>query len=76
MVMATTFIAPPALKSLFSKSGHRFTVGKIRDLEAAVAWAGRRRPVVFTNGVFDLLHPGHVELLDAARAKARRWWSA
>ena len=24
-------------------------------------------PVVFTNGVFDLLHPGHVELLEAAR---------
>jgi len=25
------------------------------------------RCVVFTNGVFDLLHPGHVELLEAAR---------
>ncbi|HEY7614309.1 MAG TPA: adenylyltransferase/cytidyltransferase family protein [Gemmatimonadales bacterium] len=24
-------------------------------------------PLVFTNGVFDLLHPGHVELLEAAR---------
>ncbi|HEX3234393.1 MAG TPA: D-glycero-beta-D-manno-heptose 1-phosphate adenylyltransferase [Gemmatimonadales bacterium] len=24
-------------------------------------------PVAFTNGVFDLLHPGHVELLEAAR---------
>lgn len=24
--------------------------------------------VVFTNGVFDLLHPGHVEFLEAARA--------
>ena len=23
--------------------------------------------MVFTNGVFDLLHPGHVELLEAAR---------
>lgn len=30
----------------------------------------RQRPgrVVFTNGVFDLLHPGHVEILEAARA--------
>jgi rfaE bifunctional protein nucleotidyltransferase chain/domain len=26
------------------------------------------RPLVFTNGVFDLLHPGHVEYLEAARA--------
>jgi D-beta-D-heptose 7-phosphate kinase/D-beta-D-heptose 1-phosphate adenosyltransferase len=40
----------------------------VRDRVAAVAW--RRSltgPVVFTNGVFDLLHPGHVELLEAAR---------
>jgi rfaE bifunctional protein nucleotidyltransferase chain/domain len=29
--------------------------------------AGRR--VVFTNGVFDLLHPGHVKYLQAARAE-------
>lgn len=28
--------------------------------------AGRR--VVFTNGVFDLLHPGHIRYLQAARA--------
>lgn len=26
-------------------------------------------PVVFTNGVFDLLHPGHVDVLTAARAE-------
>jgi rfaE bifunctional protein nucleotidyltransferase chain/domain len=29
-------------------------------------WRGRR--IVFTNGVFDLLHPGHVRYLRAARA--------
>ncbi len=38
---------------------------------AAVAWAAARRDdgqrVVFTNGVFDLLHPGHVRYLQAAR---------
>jgi len=34
----------------------------------AAAWrAAVRGPVVFTNGVFDLLHPGHVDLLLAAR---------
>ena len=41
---------------------------KIRSLAEAVEWRrGRPGPVVFTNGVFDLLHPGHVELLEAAR---------
>ena len=44
------------------------TEGKVRSLADAVAWrAGRGGRVVFTNGVFDLLHPGHVALLEAAR---------
>ena len=46
------------------------TAGKVRSDADAIAW--RRTvagPVVFTNGVFDLLHPGHVELLEAARAE-------
>ena len=29
----------------------------------------RRTDVVFTNGVYDLLHPGHVRYLQAARAE-------
>ncbi len=34
----------------------------------ARAWrAARRGRVVFTNGVFDLLHPGHVDVLVGAR---------
>ena len=43
---------------------------KVRSRTDAVTW--RRSvsgPVVFTNGVFDLLHPGHVELLESARAE-------
>jgi D-beta-D-heptose 7-phosphate kinase/D-beta-D-heptose 1-phosphate adenosyltransferase len=44
------------------------TSAKVRTRGEAAAWrAGRAGPVVFTNGVFDLLHPGHVELLEAAR---------
>jgi D-beta-D-heptose 7-phosphate kinase/D-beta-D-heptose 1-phosphate adenosyltransferase len=39
----------------------------------AAIWAERAREagktVVFTNGVFDLLHPGHVRYLQAARAE-------
>ena len=41
---------------------------KVMSLTEALAWRARQPgPVVFTNGVFDLLHPGHVELLEAAR---------
>lgn len=39
-------------------------------LADAVAW--RRSvagPLVFTNGVFDLVHPGHVAVIEAARAE-------
>jgi D-beta-D-heptose 7-phosphate kinase/D-beta-D-heptose 1-phosphate adenosyltransferase len=44
------------------------TAGKVRRLPDAVSWrAGQSGPVVFTNGVFDLIHPGHVQLLEAAR---------
>jgi len=40
---------------------------------AAADWAARTRAagkrIVFTNGVFDLLHPGHVRYLQAARVE-------
>jgi rfaE bifunctional protein nucleotidyltransferase chain/domain len=39
------------------------------DAEALVAgWRAAGQRVVFTNGVFDLLHPGHVRYLQQARA--------
>jgi rfaE bifunctional protein nucleotidyltransferase chain/domain len=44
------------------------TADKVRRLGEAITWRTRQLgPVVFTNGVFDLVHPGHVELLEAAR---------
>lgn len=36
-------------------------------LEERRAWREARRRVVFTNGCFDLLHAGHVTLLEQAR---------
>jgi D-beta-D-heptose 7-phosphate kinase/D-beta-D-heptose 1-phosphate adenosyltransferase len=46
------------------------TGNKIRDLAAADSWRRTQSgPVVFTNGVFDLLHPGHIELLERARSE-------
>jgi rfaE bifunctional protein nucleotidyltransferase chain/domain len=42
---------------------------KIRTPGEAAAWgAALARPLVFTNGVFDLLHRGHVTYLAQARA--------
>lgn len=39
------------------------------SLDAARRWrTSQPGRVVFTNGVFDLLHPGHIDLLTAARA--------
>ena len=46
------------------------TAGKVRSRAEAALWRrSAAGPMVFTNGVFDLLHPGHVELLEAARAE-------
>jgi len=33
-------------------------------------WRKQARRVAFTNGCFDLLHPGHLSLLEGARAEA------
>lgn len=45
----------------------------LSDRAAAGAWAAAQRAagrcVVFTNGVFDLLHPGHLDSLRRARAQ-------
>lgn len=48
------------------------TTSRVKSLEEGAAYAatiraaGRR--VVFTNGVFDILHPGHIRYLQQARA--------
>jgi rfaE bifunctional protein nucleotidyltransferase chain/domain len=43
---------------------------KVLSLADAVVWRrGVSGNVVFTNGVFDLLHPGHIDVLLGARRK-------
>ena len=49
---------------------------EILDRQGAVAWRQRQRAegltVVFTNGCYDLLHPGHVRFLEDARSHGDR----
>ncbi len=54
---------PKSMKELLRPSE------KLLSREDSLARFGRPRTmrVVFTNGCFDLLHPGHVEYLDSAR---------
>ena len=43
-------------------------LAKIMDWRSAASWrAAQQGRVVFTNGVFDLIHPGHLDVLLAAR---------
>lgn len=37
-------------------------------IEQRAAWRQAGKTVVFTNGCYDLLHPGHIRLLEAARS--------
>jgi D-beta-D-heptose 7-phosphate kinase/D-beta-D-heptose 1-phosphate adenosyltransferase len=41
-------------------------------IEERRAWRAAGERLVITNGCFDLLHPGHVALLEAARAEGDR----
>jgi D-beta-D-heptose 7-phosphate kinase/D-beta-D-heptose 1-phosphate adenosyltransferase len=47
-------------------------VGRDTAAERVAAWHRAGLRVAFTNGCFDLLHPGHVALLEQARASADR----
>ncbi len=51
--------------------GTAFPASKVADRTAAAAiletWREKGEKIVFTNGCFDLLHPGHISLLHQAR---------
>jgi D-glycero-beta-D-manno-heptose 1-phosphate adenylyltransferase len=48
----------------------RRPLDKVMDWQHAAEWRARQHgAVVFTNGVFDLLHPGHIDVLHGARAQ-------
>lgn len=51
-------------------------MGKVAASDSAInrveAWKSGRQRIVFTNGCFDLLHPGHIHLLHEARSLGDR----
>ncbi|MCC6164535.1 MAG: adenylyltransferase/cytidyltransferase family protein [Acidobacteria bacterium] len=49
------------------EAGRARVVTREACVAQARAWQAAGRTVVFTNGVFDILHPGHVRYLAAAR---------
>ncbi len=54
----------------------RVTPAPVLSIAEAARWVAAQRAaglaIVFTNGVFDLVHPGHVTYLAAARAEGDR----
>jgi len=75
IVITKSGTAPIAIEELVSaaKNGQGTNICS-RDEAAALVklWKARGQKVVFTNGCFDLLHPGHVLLLRQAAAEGDR----
>jgi D-beta-D-heptose 7-phosphate kinase/D-beta-D-heptose 1-phosphate adenosyltransferase len=61
-----------ALRHRELMNGEAKVVGLPRCLESVEQWRRSGLEVGFTNGCFDLLHPGHVSLLSQARAACDR----
>jgi D-beta-D-heptose 7-phosphate kinase/D-beta-D-heptose 1-phosphate adenosyltransferase len=62
------------VRDLLHEGGNRGSLGKVLGREALVRDLQRRRSlgqrISFTNGCFDVLHAGHVQYLQEARAQA------
>ncbi|RJQ76889.1 MAG: bifunctional D-glycero-beta-D-manno-heptose-7-phosphate kinase/D-glycero-beta-D-manno-heptose 1-phosphate adenylyltransferase HldE [Desulfobacteraceae bacterium] len=65
-----------ALKYSGVQRNYPFSAAKMTAFDAALAkvreWKASGTRIVFTNGCFDLLHPGHISLLYQARALGDR----
>jgi len=74
--VGTAVVRPDELRAAIHRSDRAEREAKVASPEAAVEQVARWRRgglrVGFTNGCFDLLHPGHVSLLTQARAACDR----
>jgi len=72
----TAQVTANELRDLLLSRPHFELREKIKGLEAAedcvAAWRREGLTVGFTNGCFDLIHPGHVQLLCEARSRCDR----
>lgn len=72
----TAVATPEEMRTAIDRQRQTIAGSKLMTLEQALSRVGRWRDggltVGFTNGCFDLLHPGHVSLLRQARAACDR----
>jgi D-beta-D-heptose 7-phosphate kinase / D-beta-D-heptose 1-phosphate adenosyltransferase len=74
--IGTAVVHPEELAAALRAEDLRFGEAKTLSVQQAVervaAWRRQGLKVGFTNGCFDLLHPGHVSLLSQARSRCDR----
>jgi D-beta-D-heptose 7-phosphate kinase/D-beta-D-heptose 1-phosphate adenosyltransferase len=70
--IGTAVVHPDELRHALDAADAAKVVGLDAARDRVALWRRRGERVVFTNGCFDLLHPGHVSLLDQARAAGDR----
>jgi D-beta-D-heptose 7-phosphate kinase / D-beta-D-heptose 1-phosphate adenosyltransferase len=72
----TATVSPGEIMATLSPSDGRTDPLKIFTLKSVLQlvrrWRAEGLKIAFTNGCFDLLHPGHISLLDQARRTADR----
>jgi len=66
--LGTASVTPRELAQRLGEAGHSKVVTPSQLVEIRKNLAAQGAPVVFTNGVFDILHTGHVDYLRKARA--------
>lgn len=60
------------LAQLEHGQGHAYLLDRQGAVEQAERWRAKKFKIGFTNGCFDILHPGHISLLRQARARCDR----
>jgi D-beta-D-heptose 7-phosphate kinase/D-beta-D-heptose 1-phosphate adenosyltransferase len=74
--LGTTVVSKEELALALGTTASQKDDRRLRPLPDALdivkAWKEEGRRVVFTNGCFDLVHPGHIDLLDRAAREGNR----